>query len=159
MGSKKTQVIALRLENEVIERLKQRAGGLSLAEYIKRVIAVGMESVNTEVGDVNTTLTTRLEKQGLELDGNRVSLAPGLTRSPLKPSMNTRIPWYSPHIHGPGDTVKMTDASGRVVVVTVPEMDEEGSPLPEKEATGRLVSSNLSRPSFQPDPKPEKKRK
>ena len=74
--------------------------------------------------------------------------------SPLKTESNTRIPLYNYAIHGPGDRVRMPDGQ----VVMIPELDADGSPI-EAGFTGRLVSTNLFRPSFIPDLKPEKKAK
>ena len=100
------------------------------------------------------TLETSLSKQGLNLTGNRVSLALQSTRSPLKTESHTRIPLYNRHSPQIGEKVKML--GGEIVIV--PELDTDGNTI-ESGSTGRLVSDNLFKPSFQPDHKPEKKKR
>lgn len=73
--------------------------------------------------------------------------------SSLEEQSNTRL--YNPLAPQIGKRVRMP--SGDIVVV--PEMDDEGSQIPEKGAIGQLVSANLFKPSFQPDPKPEKRKR
>lgn len=70
-------------------------------------------------------LKSKLAKVGLNLEGNRVSGAVGLGSSPLKTSLNSRVPLYNRRIHKQGDTVRMP--SGEIVVV--PELDGEGNVL------------------------------
>ena len=41
-------------------------------------------------------------------------------------SVNT-IPLYNPRIHRTGDTVRMKDRTGHMVVVTMPELDADGN--------------------------------
>lgn len=68
---------------------------------------------------------------------------------------NTKLPLYNPMLHRLGDRVLIQSDRGLIEVI-VPELD--GSPF-EPNVTGRLVSDNLFKPSFQPAPKPERKRK
>jgi len=43
--------------------------------------------------------------------------------------VNTRLPLYNPHIHKPGDKVLMRGPTGKLVVIEVPELDEDGNPI------------------------------
>ena len=71
------------------------------------------------------------------------------TRSPSKEESNSRIPLYNQETSQVGDRVQMPDGQ----VLTVPERDSEGSPIPEKGSTGLLASANLFKPTFIPDAK------
>jgi len=95
-------------------------------------------------------LKARLGKVGLNIDDKRVSLAPQSMRSLLKKESNSRIPLFNPLAPQIGERVRMPSGE----IVTVPELDDEGNPIPEKGSTGRLVSDNLFKPSFKPNPKP-----
>ncbi len=39
-------------------------------------------------------------------------------------------PWYNPRVHKQGDRVRMRDRTGQVQIVTVPELDADGNPMP-----------------------------
>ena len=146
MGSKKTQIVSLRLENEIVERLKQMAGELSLAEYIKRVISVNTPFEATAVKSVNTDEVSPKQEK-LEALRELISNVE-VSNEPVR---STRIPLYNAALHKAGDRVQMPSGE----IVTVPELDAGGSSLSpyEGEGVNRLVSDNLFKPSFQPDVK------
>lgn len=59
-------------------------------------------------------------------------------RSPVKEEANTILPMYNPRcsrgnkrIHKPGDRVRMAGPTGKIIEVIVPELDEEGNPVPD----------------------------
>ena len=64
------------------------------------------------------------------------------------------VPLYNPLAPQTGEKVRMPSGE----IITVPELDADGEPI-ETGSTGRLVSDNVFKPTFLPDPKPEKKEK
>ena len=52
-----------------------------------------------------------------------------LKSSPVKEE--SKLPWYNPRIHKAGDRVRMRGPTGKLVEVTVPELDGEGNTIPE----------------------------
>jgi len=82
-------------------------------------------------GSNKTDLEAKLEKVGLNTVGNRVSLAPQSMRSPLKEESNSRLPLYNKAIHKTGDRVRMVGPTGKLIEMTVPELDKEGNVMPE----------------------------
>ena len=76
-----------------------------------------------------TDLKAKLAKVGLKLDGNRISLAPPSTRSPLETESNSRLLLYNPRVHKTGDMVRMVGPTGKPIEIEVPELDVDGNQL------------------------------
>ena len=78
------------------------------------------------------------------------------TPSPLKEETKVKLPLYNWQAPQVGQQVILNGQ-----VVTVPELDADGSSLSpyEGEVVSRLVSDNLFKPAFQPDLKPEKRKR
>ena len=51
------------------------------------------------------------------------------TTSPVKEEANTILPLYNRHKHKQGDKVRMAGPVGKIIEVTVPELDAEGNPI------------------------------
>ena len=55
--------------------------------------------------------------------------APQLKSEPFNAEVNTRLPLYNRYQHKPGDKVLMRGPTGKLVVIEVPELDEDGNPI------------------------------
>ena len=123
-----------------------RAGLLDPPEVIRPTVLDPKPIIRPSQKGGATPLTPKQEK----LAELRQIIEPlQSTRSPSKEESNGRIPLYNQETSQVGDRVRMPDGQ----VLTVPELDDERNPIPEKGVTGRLVSDNLFKPSFQPDVK------
>lgn len=62
----------------------------------------------------------------LKLDGNRIVIVKPIGQP--DPAEAIR-PIYNPHIHKTGDLVRMRANNGKMIEVTVPELDGDGNPI------------------------------
>ena len=124
--------ITLRLPDNIRAELNRRAEKRdeSVAQYLQNQILRSARTTNP-TSDVDTSVsfhesspsarTTKPSKQELqamidEKQGHKTEVQPN-------------VPWYVRGKHKQGDKVRMRDAAGRVQVVTVPELDAEGTPI------------------------------
>lgn len=72
-----------------------------------------------------------MTKPGLTIASTHSSQAPQSIRNPIEPGSYTRLPLYNKRIHKPGDKVRMTGPTGKLIDVTVPDLDADGGVLPD----------------------------
>ncbi|KKL66909.1 hypothetical protein LCGC14_2140290 [marine sediment metagenome] len=150
-------MIGFRVSEGVNSQLKELADkqGVTISAYVKAKVEDFVNKTKEGVNSVNTDSVPKQEKlvELRHLIAN--SDAVQSKSSPLKEESSSRLPLYNPLTPQIGMTVRMPSGE----IVTVPELDAEGEPLPEMGSTGQLVSDNVFKPAYQPDPKPEKKQR
>ena len=72
-----------------------------------------------------------MKEINVEIEG----VTPLLMNSPAgmlepKDEMSSKPPIYNPRVHKAGDRVRMRSSSGKMIEITVPEIDGEGNPIP-----------------------------
>ena len=75
-------------------------------------------------------IKSKLEKAGLNLEGNRILGAVQSKSSPVESSPSTNLPRYNPAIHRPGDTVLVLRGK-RWLPYLIPEVDASGQAIPD----------------------------
>ena len=125
-----TTKIGIRLDDAVVEALRERADkqGLTVGGYIKEQILKSYSGSTNSL--MKGDLEAKLEKAGLNLEGNRIVEALQSKSSPLKEETNTKLPRYNPAIHKPGDTVLMLRGK-KWMPYLIPELDSSGQPVPD----------------------------
>ena len=139
----KSVMVGLRFKEDIYEALKAKADGQSVADYIKGLV----EGVLTPVNSPTPSVTPKAEV---------IAQLRQLIK-PVEAEKKALVPLYNASIHRAGDRVRVFDGN-RLVEMVVPELDADGQPVPQMASSASLRStSNLMKPSFQPDPKPPKK--
>ena len=106
-----TSKVSLRLPDWAIEKLKQRCGTLSLAQYIQGQIVKSLSAPTTNQPTPPTKATSYSASTTPEV--------------PQRPQL------YDPSVHKAGDRVLVRDFKGRrLVEAVVPDLDADGHPMP-----------------------------
>ncbi len=126
MKGRNSGVIGIRLPDEIIAGIRSYLrDGQTVSSWVKDLVisSVNTRDSGTKTGAQSQTSSVNTTPKIAELQ----KMIHHIEQKPVQPA--EFIPWYNPLKHKTGDKVRMRDATGRVQVGTVPEVDAEGNPL------------------------------